>query len=567
MKKILLALLLPLLMMGSLYSQWNSINAHVVSYVPFTPCVGSPISFSAIDTTGQFTLATHYWNFGDGSNGYGNTQNPAVSHVYASPGTYMVHLTVYDSLQFNFYERDSFLITVDSICGNHDNISGVTYFDVNGNGVQNFGEPVLPNRLIEVTPGPYYITSDANGYYAVNMIPGTYNFSLLPPMYMSVSQPGTGSYTVTSAGNGSLHPGNDFGLAPIPGINDLRVTYTSLPPVPGFNRYFYVNCQNVGTTMQNATVTLQYDPQLNFISAANGGTNAGNTITWSLPNMLPGTSAQVSALLYVPLSVVVGGSLNHIATINPIPGDTTPNNNTDSHENVVVASYDPNDKAVLPKGLNASGDIAPLTPLRYKIRFQNTGTYLATNVIIRDTLDVELDQTTLEVLGASHPFIWHNDFGKLAFEFHNIMLPDSNSNEPGSHGFVEFRITPKANLPLGTELTNTGHIYFDFNAPIVTNTTLNTLANLTSVSPSHNLIGLTVAPNPFGSYTQFEFNNSAQESFDLVVRDLSGRTVQIERGINGNSFQLDASSLPAGMYLYTLKGAAGNVASGKLIKQ
>ena len=37
----------------------------------------------------------HNWNFGDGSNGFGT--NP--SHTYASAGTYIACLTIYDSLQ------------------------------------------------------------------------------------------------------------------------------------------------------------------------------------------------------------------------------------------------------------------------------------------------------------------------------------------------------------------------------------------------------------------------------------------------------------------------------------
>ncbi len=567
MKKLLFLLLLPLLFAQIGFSQMTLVHGHVLSYIPFTPCVGAPVNFSAIDTSGQFTLATHHWSFGDGTTGWTYTQNPSIAHTYNAPGTYMVVFHAYDSLQSSAYDTDTIYLVIDSICGNHDNISGTTYYDSNQNGVQDVGELNYPNRLIAVTPGPYYMSSDANGNYSVNLTPGSWNFSVMPPLYHSVSEPVGNSYTVVSAGNGSTHPGNDFGLYPTTGINDLRVWYHSSPPVPGFNRTYTINYSNVGSTIQNAIITFDYDPAVTFLSASVGGSNSGNTVTWTIPNVFPGTSGAVIALMNISLSAQLGTSLNNIVTINPIPGDATPTDNIDAHEAIVVASFDPNDKSVLPRGLNASGDIAPLTPLRYTIRFQNTGTYYATDVFVRDTLDADLDQSTLEVLGASHPFIWHNDFGKLAFEFRNIMLPDSNTNEPASHGFVTFKITPKAGLAFGTELTNTGHIYFDFNAPIVTNTTLNTVANITSMVPSRNLVGMTVAPNPFGDYTQFEFANPDGASYELVLRDLSGRRVMTERGINGNSFQLDATSLPAGMYLYTLQGAEGNVASGKLLKQ
>jgi PKD domain/Secretion system C-terminal sorting domain/Domain of unknown function DUF11 len=567
MKKQLLLSFLLFLFAAVGYGQTVSSHSHIITVLPFTPCVGAPVTFTAIDTTGNLGNADHYWYFGDGGNGYGSALMPSVTHFYSSPGTYYVTFYAFDSLA-GFNDIDTIIVTVDSICGNHDNFSGTTYFDTNSNGNQDVGEPNFPNRVIEIMPGPYYLTSDANGNYGVNLPAGNYTFTTLPPTYYAVTEPTIGSYSVISTGSGSSTSGLDFGIMSLPGMNDLRVTHYSIPPVPGFNRMVYVDYENVGTSViSNVTVTLQIDPGYNFVSAANGGTFSGNMITWSFPWLAPNTSGTVSAMIYVPVSTVVGSPLSNISRINPIPGDQTPGNNTYAYEQIVLSSYDPNDKSVQPKGLNASGDIAPGTPLLYTIRFQNTGTFYANDVILRDTLDGDLDQSTLEVIAGSHPFTWHNDFGKLAFDFHNIMLPDSNTNEPASHGFVRFRIAPKAGLALGTELTNTGHIYFDFNAPIVTNTTLNTLANLVSIAPSRDLVGLTVAPNPFANYTQFEFENLAHEHYKLTLRDLSGRLVMAEKNIEGNRFQLDASHLPAGMYLYTLQGASGNVASGKLIKQ
>jgi hypothetical protein len=66
--------------------------------------------------------------------------------------------------------------------------------------------------------------------------------------------------------------------------------------------------------------------------------------------------------------------------------------------------------------------------------------------------------------------------GIVKFNFPNINLPDSLSDEAGSKGFVRFKVKLKDNLPLGTTIENTAYIYFDFNAPIITNTTVNTIA-------------------------------------------------------------------------------------------
>lgn len=562
---VLLQLLL-LLLISNAFGQLQTFNAHVLSYLPYTPCAGAPTLFSAMDTTGLYTMATHYWNFGDGSSGYGSTSQPSVMHIYNSPGTYNVTFLAWDSISFS-YDTAYISITIDSVCASHDYISGVTYYDADGNGAQGPGEPNWPNQIISIQPGNFYMTSDANGNWSVNLTAGTYTISAVPPTYHQVTEPSGGSYTIVSAGNNTNHTGNNFGMQPISNMNDLTVSFQATPPVPGFTRTYYLHYANVGTTIQNATITFDHDPSLVFAGASNGGTHSGNTVTWSMPNLFPGTTGYVTCQLTIPTNTQIGSSLGFMASINPIPGDMTPANNVDPRDMTVLASYDPNDKSVLPAGVGQTGDIAPGTRLTYTIRFQNTGTFAATDVILRDTLDADLDQASLEVIGASHPFTWHNDFGKLAFEFHNIMLPDSGSNEPGSHGHVVYRISPKAGLSLGTELTNTAHIYFDFNAAVVTNTTLNTLATVLAVQPGRNDIHLQVAPNPFNGATMLRFDNPKAEAMTLTVRDVTGKVMMQQNGITSNDHRLDGSRLPTGIYLFTLEGASGVVGSGKLIVQ
>jgi hypothetical protein len=47
----------------------------------------------------------------------------------------------------------------------------------------------------------------------------------------------------------------------------------------------------------------------------------------------------------------------------------------------------------------------------------------------------------------------------------------------GSSGYVRFRMRPMPNVPNLTEILNTAEIYFDYNAPVITNTTLTTLVD------------------------------------------------------------------------------------------
>lgn len=137
----------------------------------------------------------------------------------------------------------------------------------------------------------------------------------------------------------------------------------------------------------------------------------------------------------------------------------------------VRGSYDPNDKEAFPKGVCASHFIDNDTEIEYKIRFQNVGNDTAFKVVIKDTLSEFLDPATIEVGVASHPFTWTlSGPGILTFTFDNINLVDKQTNEADSHGFVKYRIAQKPGNAVDTQIKNKAAIYFDFNAPIITNT-------------------------------------------------------------------------------------------------
>ena len=113
------------------------------------------------------------------------------------------------------------------------------------------------------------------------------------------------------------------------------------------------------------------------------------------------------------------------------------------------------------------------------------------------------------------------------------MLPDSASNEAASHGFVQFTISQKEDLPIGTEIYNEAAIFFDFNAPVITNKTLHTIGEdfiTVSVGPSLRPdISIKVYPNPFDNVTTFELKGEHKGSLNLQLFDVMGRTVRKEQ--------------------------------------
>lgn len=263
-----------------------------------------------------------------------------------------------------------------------------------------------------------------------------------------------------------------------------------------------------------------------------------------------------------------------------------PNNQLDYIATIysgTVNSFDPNNKVAEPEGYSANHYILPNTPIDYTIHFQNTGTDTAYQVIILDTLSAHLDIASLEVKGASHGYTWrfmpYNALGYpiLEFTFDNILLVDSLANEPASHGFINYRIHQKANLPNYTRIENSASIYFDLNAPIKTNTAFHTICDtchlfmITDNSLITNVESITsenwtvkLYPNPV-SGTQLTIEQSRARASVIELYTLNGILLK-RKQISQNIEQLDLHDLVAGAYFLRVINADFNQVF-KVIKQ
>lgn len=388
----------------------------------------------------------------------------------------------------------------------------------------------------------------------------------LPPALAFIFPPTScnpGSYTYTSL----PQTGADFALQ-CSGNLDVETGIGSSgavrPNVP-FMLHPYVG--NTGCDEAFGVLKLVLDPEVTYnasLSSNPAPTVSGDTLSWlysGLSNLdVNGYWNNFFAGVHLTptLAVNIGDTLCFKVITGVPAGDVDPSNNVSELCLPVVNSYDPNIKEVLPKGQGPLGYISPQTGrLRYTIHFQNTGNAVAYNINVVDTLSSNLVPSSIKILGASHPMApqWLSS-SVLKFAFNNIMLPDSNANEPGSHGFVTFEVDIAPGIQLGETIENTAHIYFDFNPAIVTNTTLNTIHNVASVT-EQNQPEIGIQPNPAASKVRI-----VAEGFRSVqVIDFSGKTVL--ESVSLQDGQLDVSALKDGMYIVKVRTEQGT-ASRKL---
>ncbi|TNE54464.1 MAG: T9SS type A sorting domain-containing protein [Bacteroidetes bacterium] len=257
--------------------------------------------------------------------------------------------------------------------------------------------------------------------------------------------------------------------------------------------------------------------------------------------------------ILVDTTAQIGDWICMEAMITPPAGDINLANNFMEQCFEVVNSYDPNKKDTWPMRVEPGYE----DEFRYTIHFQNTGNAEAINVLLVDTLDQQLDLSTFQVIESSHEVLPMLEGHRLLFKFTNINLPDSMSDPQGSQGHVSYKIKPKAAMELNDEIHNTAYIYFDFNEPIITNTSVNlcTIESTSGLTAKERTEALVVYPNPVKGGQQLYVNGLSDQLTEVHVYALSGQVLGTYQ-LNQQKNTLDFENYRPGIYLleYAWKG-------------
>lgn len=471
------------------------------------------------------------------------------------------------------------------------------FYDLNQNGSLDMGEPFFGDASVIINPGNNISYGNLiNGGAAYRALGDyTVSFNANIPFW---------TLTTNSTYDLSLTETNQidtvvFGIKPTLYYSNMTASIASGDLRCNDSQVFNIYGENTGTNIVGGTLWLEIDSSVTSTEYIDQPDTivAPNLYGWHFSELFPSGLVHKEIRLGIPgpPDFQIGSSIQFQAylTYTDLSGDYT--SNAFDYNEVIDCAYDPNDKIVNP--------VYPFNyalidePLTYTIRFQNTGNAEAYHVVIRDTLDPSLDPTTFRVIASSHDAILKTELKDdqyLSFNFIDIFLPDSTTNFEESQGFVMYSIKAYDDIPETTEITNTAGIYFDFNPPIITNTTKNTMVYSFDVDEDgydifedcddqnalaypgateipnndvdedcdgedlistavHQLSNLKVSLSPNPTSGKLLVMVTEQIEGTLILRDYTGK--DILTNVLKPENQLDLSLLPNGIYMVEIKTA------------
>jgi uncharacterized repeat protein (TIGR01451 family) len=396
------------------------------------------------------------------------------------------------------------------------NVSGKVFIDANQNSIQDPGETDAANIL--VTSSQTLNRTNGLGRFTLTLDQDadTIRVANLPPYFESVP-----AFFISQ--NGDSQP-VIFGLRPLDTISDIGISLVSAAPFrAGFKTILTATLSNNGTVAQSGAIKIKLDALTMFTTATPAvSTQSGDTLIWNYSNLKP--FEKKSYTIEIATAIVTPGTPLTLQALASLNQDFQQSDNLFVLNAQVVSSYDPNDKVVTPVEV----PIAEVNnqQLTYTIRFQNLGNIATDFVVIRDTLSEYLDASTIRILSASHSYAWNiKDGNALEFRFSPIILTPATIDETNSQGFIQFAVKMKPGIAVEDVVSNTAHIYFDFNPAVITNTVKTTVKQFVSTIQRLKTNKILIFPNPSNQSVLLQIDSPIPIQSPLSVWDTQGKLV------------------------------------------
>ncbi|GGC88861.1 hypothetical protein GCM10011508_15190 [Flavobacterium lutivivi] len=451
--------------------------------------------------------------------------------------------------------------------GEYFTIQGTIRFDADNNGC-GIDDIAFPNLKFSISDGTNSGTIIANntGNYSIPVQEGTH---IITPVFENLNyfnvSPSSSTVTFPTIANPFTQ---DFCITANGVHNDLEVKIVPISIArPGFDSTYKIIYTNKGNQVANGSLNLNYnDLVLDLINTTPINTGfSSNNLSWDFTNLNPFETREIDLTFNInsPMEIPAvnnGDVLVYTASISiDEANDEIPIDNIFTLNQTVVNSFDPNDKTCL-EGATIAPDMVGEF-VHYIIRFENTGTAPAENIVVADIIDTtKFELASLVPLRCSHDFFtrMNNTTGKVEFIFENINLPFDDAN---NDGYVSFKIKTKPTLVVGNTFNNTANIYFDYNFPIITNTatTTVTLLGKPDVDFGHYF---SMYPNP----TKDVLAISNLQDITISSLSIYNSLGQLMQLVTSPKETIDVSNLKTGSYYIKLITEKG-IALQKFIKE
>ncbi|KEZ93838.1 hypothetical protein IL45_06480 [Nonlabens ulvanivorans] len=503
------------------------------------------------NTDSLVTNETGWWYF---DNSFINTTLPdyyaAIIDVNSFPSpTNSYHLVDGPASPFtpNGWFASNIRMSHGYVDDNFGTIEASSFLDTNGNGSRDNGEVNIPYTSFEFIKDNNPATSEVifNGFgntiRRTDLNPGVQLNDINAALTAQQA-----FYSITTTNYDDIQTvanqitSTAFAVTEVSSSNrDTSLTLTPMIwPNPGFDSTLEVTINNLHAGNSTGTLQFNHDPMASIIAVydRNGidilanGTATVTSSGFSTPyNIMAFGQYDLEVVMATPVTgVQLGDIFTHNASINPTSTDSDATNNNTSVDVTVVASYDPNDVT------EARGPGIPIDTfstndfLEYTIRFQNLGTASAQFVRVLSSLHPSLDESTFEVIVTSHAYLYTKNGRQLDFLFENIHLPPEVVDEPGSNGFITYRIKPLAGYAAGDTINASAEIFFDYNPAVITETWITTFNAPASLNDQEGTIS--IYPNPLkGNELYTNLEEGTYEIYELKGSKVVNGT--IENGI------------------------------------
>jgi len=450
-------------------------------------------------------------------------------------------------------------------------IKGNVYYDSNSNGVKEINEPGMLSRKILNSNDGTSVFTDRTGDYKMKVDTGSIQTSLVPKANWLLTSDST-QYTILIADTLD-HCCYDYGTFPINPVVALKVHLTGNRIRCSSDFTNYIDFENSGTMPVDGRILFLKDSLFTYVgSSPVYNSTLGDTLVWSFSNLLPGETRRINVALNAPIGIFGINTINYSA-IDFDSLSTFIRMFSEEWADLVFCSSDPNDKLAKPLGIGAEHYILKTDTIDYIIRFENCGNDTAYTVRIEDLLSSFLDLSTFSLISSSHPVSTSLEpNGKVTFLFDNIYLPDKNTDPNLNNGFVRFSLAPNLGLPDRTLINNEANIYFDYNDPISTNRTWQTLMDATTISIEEGMPKAlpVIFPNPFTGDFKIIFHD-IMGKYNLTIYTVDSKAVYTRKdespGFDKFELTINGSSWPNGIYFFRIESSLnGNYSFGKIVK-